>query len=414
VEIKAKVLKGSATGVFDAEGRWFKSLKVEDRVVLRGISGTFADVDTVLEIARTTVPDAHPFFSLQIDPSAYLFTAAHEVEQAKRRARYDRPVIPGLAARTLTSVVDEFAGLLAKKDNRLNEDALRLLVQYLRLDPAHVTTLLGLLRSGGVPGHAQSMTFLALELAGGEAVHDALRAATEDQGLSEMNRLRAVSAFADSRDAKDSFVDEMLDIRKRAQGRQDGSVDGASVLALGSLGANPSLSTEAKQRVSDLLVEGLDNAEGPAELTNALAALSNRRDEATAASITPHLDSEHEPVRAAAYEALQKLDQLPEPEALLSSLFEEESAAVRRRIADALKGMTDAMLPKDYMSAIDLLSSPLAQQDEMIRGTLIDILGTAVADIPETHQALIALFKVEKKGALLKKIGKYVSAQDLQ
>ena len=413
VEMRAKVLDGTGTGRFDDSGRWFQQVNISDHVVVLGPSGTFANVQTTIDIARTETPSDHPFYSMKIDRGRYRLVSAHQVAQPQRRKRFEHPAIAGLAKRAFGSVKDEFGALIAAKDSKLKNDALRLLVQYLRLDPTHVAELMASLRDGSFPKHAEATAFLALELAGGSAAHAALRAAAEDPDLSRINRLRAVSALGDSRDATDGFVDDLIAIESRAAGKGDGEMSGSTAMALGTLGKNEALSDSAQKKVTDFLVDRLKAADDVGDTTTSLAALSNRMDGSTAEEIEPYLESEHPSVRGAAYGALARLERLPEPSELLDSLVEDRNMGVKKRIAESIGSQRSAMDDDDYDKAIRLVSNP-EQDDAFIIGALIDVIGPVAKTNPAAREALRSIFRSSKTPEILRQIGRYLSAEDLQ
>ena len=412
LKMTARIEKGTSSGRLKDNGRWYQRVNVTDHVIVSATAGTFADVETTIDIDAVAPPKDHPFFSMALDLGAYRFVDAHEVAQSKRK-RFAGQGIPGLGQRDFKSVMTEFGALLNSGDNGLREKALKLLVQYLRLDPTHVAELMDSLRDGRFPTHAQSAAFLALELAGGTAVHTALRAAMDDPALSRVNRLRAVTAYADSRDATDGFLQELVKIESRAAGAGDGDMQRSTHLALGTLGGNDSLSKEARAEVRDLLTKRLEQASDVTDITTSLAALSNQGDGRSADVVKPYLDSEHPAVRNAAYGALQQMEQLPPTEEMLDDLVTETSPGVQKRIAESLGKNRDDLGESNIEKAIAMMLDPRTQNEVILVG-LIDLLGPVSAQNGQARQALVSLFRRTRNVTIIQRIGRYVPAQELQ
>jgi hypothetical protein len=413
VEMRARILEGTGSGRFDVAGRWFSQMNISDHVLLIGPSGTFANVQTTLDIESVPAPADHPFFTMPINAQDYRLVSAHQVAQPKRRKRYEHPPIDGLAQRSFGTVKTEFGALIKEGKAQLKDDALRLLVQYLRLDAAHVAELMSSLRDGTFPTHAEATAFLALELAGGAAAHGALRNAAVDSGLLKVNRLRAVSALGDTHDATDRFVEDLIAIETQAAGAGDSEMSGSTAMALGTLGKNEALSESAQERASEFLVDRLKGAEDAQDTTASLAALSNRMDETTADEIEPYLSAENPSVRAAAYGALTRIGTPPAAETLLDSLIEDRNVGVKKRIVESIEAQRPNMETADYAKAVQLLLDP-AQKDPFVISALIDILGPVARTNPAAKQALLTVFRTSQNAATLRQIGRYLTAQELQ
>jgi hypothetical protein len=390
---------------------WFDALEVDEHArVLTESQQLFADASTHLSVLRKPTDDRLAFWASPADPSLVAWEPMAIPAQASRpMLRFaGQPVDPALQAMTAAQVAAAFSDLLSA--DRRKDDALKMMVQYLRLDGRHVDEMVGLIRRGGFDAHAQPFAFLALQLAGGSKARDALIAAAHDGAVPLAAQLQAVSALKDLPEPDAQVVGALrtLALQDGAANRERAEV---AQLGLGSLVSRISPEDPLRQTVQEDLARTLMQASSNEELDIALAAVGNSRDQTLAPLVRQQLDAPSGSVRTAAL-----------------------AAYARMGGALPIIGVLDRMLVEDYPPCVHELGKILVAQAaqanageidraaSMLAGAppgapavepLIAFLGIAARHSEPAMQALVTEFYRQKNPTQLALIGRYVPANRL-
>ncbi|MGK3960036.1 hypothetical protein WMF38_44175 [Sorangium sp. So ce118] len=406
-KMSANVLRTDATARWIPGAHWIHDAHIDEHIVLKMNGAVLADVRTTVEVEFRDVADAKgTFWSRDFDPMRYHFQPADRLEQDVVRLPYaERPPIEGLGGRPFNDVLRDVGALLARQPQADFDGSLNLLVQYLRLDPAHAGVLIDRIRAGELPDSTRSVLFLGLQLAGGKEAHDALASASRDRRLGDMDRARAASALAEVPDPDGTVVDALLALR---DGSDRGPVVMSAALGLGTLASNARLDPESKQRIREHLEADLERAAGGEEIGTALAAIGNAGDASFRERVLGWTEDENPALAAEAYAALKKMDALPEPGALLDAFTGATDERLRSVLADALLGQR--LGESEAERCIALLEG---QPPASVRAVLLQLLGTAAPHNAAAKEALIRQLQVESDRALLTLIGRHVRPDDL-
>jgi len=390
---------------------WFDALEVEEhaRALTEG-KQRFVDVSTHLSLRRKPTNDGLAFWATPPEPSPVAWEPMATPTQAKRSTlRFaGQPPDPALSAMTAAQVAAAFSGLLSA--DRRKEDALRMMVQYLRLDDRHIDQVVALVRQGGFNANAQPFAFLALQLAGGGKARDVLIAATNDSSLPRAARLQALSALKDVPEADAQVVTAL-----RALARQGGTADreraDAARLGLGALASRIGIDSPVRETVHDELARGLAQASSNEEMGIALAALGNSRNAAFAPLVKPQLTASAGQVRTAALVAYRRTGGELPIAGLLDRLPVEDYPPCVRELGKVLV----AQAPRATASEIDRATALLAQTPPggLAAEPLIAFLGAASGHSEAAMQALVGEFHRERNPTLLALIGRYVPTNRL-
>lgn len=409
--ITASITKGDATATWAPGGGWIQGARLDEQVRLRSGGAPLVDVQTSLHLDAEDVDVIESgFFTRSIDLRRYTFSPADRLDPDGVLLPYaEREPIEGLAGQSLDAVLSGVAALLGQPGAGFDA-ALNLLVQHLRLDPAHPHALLARIRAGGLDDGVRAALFLGLQLTGGAAAHGALREAAGDARLDQVDRLRAVSALGDVPDPDGNVVDALLSIRSDLgrRGPMGDELVGGAALALGTLAKNPRLDQESRRRVLEELSRDIEERRDPGTIRDGLAALGNAGDPSQRARVLPFTEHEDPTVAAEAYSALRRMKALPAPAEMLEAFAEASHPRVQAALAEGLLGQT--LGAAEIERSIELLEQGPAPE---ARAVLIQLLGAASSESAAAKAALVRAVEVERDKALLSLLGRYLKPADL-
>ena len=391
--------------------RWFDTLEVDEHTrILGGTGDLFADVNTRLSMRRKPADPNLAFWTNQADPSSVVWesTAATARGNLPPLRFAGHPVDQALYTMTAPQVVAAFSALLSA--DRRKEEALKMMVHYLRLENSHVDEVVGLIRRGGINAKDQPFVFLALQLAGGTKVRDALIAVASDGALPLVAQLQATSALKDVPEPDALVVGTLRALAGQSGAASQERAAGAQ-LAMGSLAARLKPGDPLRQSMQEDLAHSLTQAGSTEQLDQALAAAGNSRDERLATLVERHLDDPDAPVRTAALAAYAKMGHALPITDTLDRLATESDQPCARELGRALLARAPEATATDIDRAIAMLRT--ARPDALAVMPLIQFLGTAAPRSDAAMQALVADFYREKSPTLLALIGRYVPANRL-
>lgn len=413
IENARAVATASTVGAPDAAlaTGWFDALEVDEHVrVLTDGQQIFADVNTHLSLQRRPTDDRLAFWASLGDATMIAWEPMATPAQATQRPlRFQgQPVDPALASMTAAQVAGASSALLSA--DRRKEDALRMMVQYLRLDDHHIDEMVALIRRAGFTAQAQPYAFLALRLAGGDKARDALIAAANDGGFSRSAQLQAVSALKDVPEPDARVVSALSGLAR--QGGADGRERAAAAqLGLGSLSSRISNDDPLRQTVRAELARTLAQAGSNEDLGVALAALGNSGDESFAPLVRPQLDAPSAPVRSAALAAYARMGGHLPIDHLLDRLLVENDPLCLGELDKALLAQESEASATEIDRAASMLRA--APAGAPMVEPLIGFLGQASSRSDVAMHALVTDFHRESKPTLLTLIGRYVPANRL-
>lgn len=402
--VGARVVSSRARAEVGPTSGWIRAASVDEHLILELDHRAVADVQTTVQVEAHEVAEATgAFWSRSFDPAAYTFGPPDKIDAEPAPLPYtDRQPIAGLRDRSIDDVVGAAGALMAKKPQPDLDGAAVLLVQYLRLDPKHAGSMPGQLRRGDLAEGTRAVVLLGLQLAGGREAHEALREAARDPLLPAAARRRAVSGISEVPDPDAATVDALLALRRQGDATQ------AARLGLGVLARNPRLDAAEKRRVLATLADDLAHPGDEEARRVALLAAGNAANPALRDPVAAFTRDPEPTVQAEAYAALAKMSSLPPPAALLDELAKAEAPNLRSTLGDALRGTP---LGAAEIERCTVLLS--AQPAPDVRAILIDLLGAAAGESVPAKAALRQQLRVEKQGALLTLLGRYLQLEDV-
>ena len=404
----ATLLRASASGRFVAGRGWFDAVDVDEHVRVRLRERTLIEARGVLKLAAAPLGAPWP----APDRARYRWRKPGPLQPPTELPYAQRPPIAGLADRSTASILDEFARRIGDPKAAQFDDALNLLVQALRLRPAMAAELLDRLLAQADPTDVRSMIFLALQLSGTADAHHVLARAIDDGRLPTADRLRAVSALADVPNPDAATLAALVAARGRAGNDAEGrQLAVTALLGVGSMAKNGGLPDELRAQVHELVAGELGRASGMEDRRAALAAAGNTGDATHADAVRRQIASDEPDVRAAAYDALDRIGALPPARELVDVFLRDDAPGVRR----ALDGpLTRRAEPLDDETIARCAAALASTPDVRERATLVEVLGLAARTSPAAKAALQARFRVEREPSILVLIGRYLTAAELR
>ena len=373
IKLIANILDSNAEAQSSKKaGDWYESFKIKEHIQLKNDKGVFIDVNTTMDLSRK---ESYDFLWPMTSVGNLNFSSAAKIIAGPPPMPYIHDEIdPNLINRSLKSVAEEFKGFLKSPDSY--HKGLKLLTQWLRLKKGNPKVLLDSIRNNEFgDDDAVSFAFLSLELAGGENTHKVLLSGVEDSALSEMNRIRALSAYYDSRDANDSFIENMFDIRSRHSNTKDIQIANSAMLGIGSLSKQPGVTKEGKTKIRSYINQEFAAAKDENNKIRAMAAMGNSKDKSFLDKIKDMSKSPNERERANAYRVLIQMGEIPLVSELLRLFLLETSSNVKTVLAEALERRKGQFTKADLdLSIVSLAKVP----DVFSKSVFIKALGPYV------------------------------------
>lgn len=414
---KVEILGARAIFEPARSGRFFERAQIREHLRVFADERDFAEVDTRVELE-----------SRPLDPRAPAMVGAEQRQAEFFRGlnwrslaappQFNRvsdpfaqlPERPDLAQRSFESIWGEASELLARAeaDSKAREEALALLVAYLRLSREHVDRVLEhLQRANRGDASARSYLYLALERTGSPAARRALAQLARDENLTQIDRVRAVSAMSDALGANEDSVRELQSIARHAQ---DESIQGSARLALGTLSSREGLSEETRRELTRDLRTQIEGAVDGDQRIEATRAIANSAQPDLAPAIADGLEDEDGRVRAATLVALADLGQSPAADELWAIVRDDDFPSARQIAAEQLashKVLSDAIVSQ--------LGQRLRQSPQESRELelWIVIAGPHAQSQPELTSGLIHAFQQSDDPDIMRAIGRYLPADVL-
>jgi len=401
VDLRASILQSRAEATIADSGDYFASVDVDEHVRLSTEHALFVDAETTLHLTRIDSLD-----EAWADGIALAGLVWHSSDRLPQTADGTDRLVADVQGQSLSEVMDQLTDFVVGSEEPDHHAALSVLVSYLQASPTHPEELIDFLRDETSLGErVRSVAFLALELAGGPATHTALLEAMSDRTLIANDRLRAVVAYRDVRDADATFIDNLSDILGASRRSGDRDIESAALLGLGALAKHPRIGATERQRIRDRLRDELNLATPMDRQIDALGAIGNAQATELGDDVTRFTESSNAFVRAASYDTLASIGASPPDSELLDLLLGDPSLEVQRVVGRELLRNADTLAEP---LVTEIAASLGVDQTEGQRRTLITALGANVDRVPAAAVALQRHFTIERDRELLRLIGRYL------
>ncbi|MCP4351801.1 MAG: HEAT repeat domain-containing protein [Desulfobacterales bacterium] len=286
----------------------------------------------------------------------------------------------------------------------------KFVVNYLRQHPGASSELIKVMNSDPKREQLDQSTQLIMWRLITEAGHTEAQKAFADAAInpeySDLTQWRAI-AYSDGFENPEPLLAEtMWDFYngiETPKDRRERDMKTSSLYSLGSMGSDEKVNPETKQKVSRLLSDHLKNTPSPGEQIVTLAAVGNYGGEDMIDDIEPLFGSQNEKVRAAAFNALRRMD-APEAVQTLAKHYEKEtSPEVRVTAAATLSRMPPTAEGVNLACKTVLKTDAPGEQEFLAR-----VVGKNLEDYPENESTLRELLKKNPDNKVKQEIYKYV------
>jgi HEAT repeat protein len=414
-----KILSSRDEFSFVSSGKWLSRAKVHLQIeyFIAGKSVVSKQVDLGLSRTESSGGDA---WAKAIPQSEYNFWDRMQLTAGglepppsvrKGRAYDDIPPIPGLAERSMASVMDEFRRLVQSGDGRSIYRAQMILLQYLRLHPEAADLLLAELRKKEMSEAERAHAFLGLEMAGTKEARKVLETALGDTDMSWADRSRAAAALSDIPDPDAAVVQTLTDASRWENTPIDDhnlrELQNTALLSLGHLAEtagkdHPELAEMVRLELSNRFQATAD----PNALAAVVGAAGNAKDPALWPDVKTQLTHASPHVRQMAANAAVKIGAPDLWVSLLDQLRGEDDSRVRAKIVYSL--MEAGAVPPE---AVATLGSLLANEQHVdVRLMIVRLLGQVAGSNPAAMAILVARLDTETSPPVMVELGKYLDA----
>ncbi|MEZ4265094.1 MAG: HEAT repeat domain-containing protein [Myxococcota bacterium] len=414
-----KILASRDEFSFVSSGKWLSRAKIHLQLeyYVADKSVVSKQIDLGLQRTESSGGDG---WAKQIPQSEYRFWDRMQLTAGglepppsvrKGRAYDDVPPIPGLAERSMASVMDEFRRLIQSGDGRSIYRAQMILLQYLRLHPEAADLLLAELRKKEMTEAERAHAFLGLEMAGTKEARTVLETALGDTEMSWGDRARAAAALSDIPDPDAAVVQTLTDASRWENTPIDDhelrELQNTALLSLGHLAESagkdhPELAEMVRLELSNRFQATAD----PNALAAVVGAAGNSKDPALLPEVKAQLSNPSPHVRQMAANAAVKIGGSDVWVSLLDQLRNEDDSRVRAKIVYSL--LEAGAVPPD---AVTTLGSLLANEQHVdVRLMIVRLLGQAAATNPAAMAILVARLESETSPPVMVEMGKYVDA----
>lgn len=414
-----KILASRDEFSFVASGRWLSRAKIHLQIEYHVAEKSLLSKQVDLALARTDSQGGDAW-AKAIAQSDYRFWDRLQLTAGglepppsvrKGRAYDDVPPIPGLAERSMASVMDEFRRLVQSGEGRSIYRAQMLLLQYLRLHPEAADLLLAELRKKEMSESERAHAFLGLEMAGTKEARKVLETALGDTEMSWADRARAAAALSDIPEPDVAVVQTLTDASRWENTPIDDhsarELQNTALLSLGHLAEvagkdHPDLAEMVRLELSNRFESTAD----PNALAAVVGAAGNAKDPALWPQVQKELGNQSAHVREMAAKAAVKIGAPDVWVSLLDQLRNEGDSRVRAKIVYAL--IEAGAVPPE---AVSTLGGLLATEEHVdVRLMIVRLLGQAAANDPAAMAILIARLESETSPPVMIEMGKYVDA----
>ncbi len=414
-----KILSSRDEFSFVASGKWLSRAKVHLQIeyIIANKSVVSKQVDLGLSRTESSGGDG---WAKAIQRSEFRFWDRLELTAGglepppsvrKGRAYDDIPPIPGLAERSMASVMDEFRRLVQSGEGRSIYRAQMILLQYLRLHPEAADLLLAELRKAELSDTERAHAFLALEMAGTKEARKVLETALGDTDMSWGDRSRAAAALSDIPEPDEAVVRTLTDASRWENTPIDDhnqrELQNTALLSLGHLAQTAG---EEHPELAEMVRLELSNRFQATADPNAMAAIvgaaGNAGDPALWPEVKAQLSSPSPHVRQMAANAAVKIGAPDLWSSLLDQLRGEGDSRVRAKIVYAL--LEAGAVPPE---AVTTLGALLAGEEHVdVRLMIVRLLGQVAQSDPAAMAILVARLDTETSPPVMVELGKYLDA----
>ncbi len=299
---------------------------------------------------------------------------------------------------------------LRKSDQRAAE---RFLVNYLRMRPAAPAELLRAIdrdsRMQRLDERTQLTLWRLVVEAGSPAAQRAILEAATDPTYHHGSHVRAMLYAIDFQNPQPFLVEGMMTLHRDPSAVSRGDTLGAarnmSLLAVGSLGSREKLDEETRAAAARALIENLAlSARDPAEAALTLKSIGNTGNDALLETVQPAFNSPDERVRAAAFEALRRMEAPAAQDRLLAAYRDEASLPVREAGLRALAEMP--LTPATLAWAREAVLAARSLSETVL---LVELLGRSLRANPENAEALRALLATNPPVSVKETVYKFIT-----
>jgi hypothetical protein len=320
-----------------------------------------------------------------------------------------------LATKTYEQAMEVFADNLLASDNI--EDQWRDLTLYLEARPEIIPMLQQTLRYQQLPSKAQEVAFMSLGKVRGVEARDALRAMAADPSLPPMDRVRAAISLASRKDVGATETEAFLQQAKgglHSKNRPERFYARNALLAAGMV-AGVSKDPAAAQAVRQAVAPHLGSSDKRLSRV-AFAALGNIGNVQDLSIIEQWSYDPKVEVRTWVPQALRRMPLSAVGPFELAWLKRETAPDVKRELWHVLdRQLADERqpLPDEFVGVA--ISDLKAQHPALTRQSLIKLLSTVSAKVPEAKVALLAQAPIEfeQRSGLYAVIAESVEAEEL-
>jgi len=242
--------------------------------------------------------------------------------------------------------------------------------------------------------------------AGHTEAQNSIADAITNPNLSELTQWRAI-AYSHSFENPEPFLaDTLWDFYEgmdTPKDRRERDMKTSSLFAIGSMASDDKLNRETKAKVSRLLSDHLKNTPSPGEQIVTLSAIGNYGGEELIDDIEPFFGALNEKVRAAAFNALRRMDN-PEAVKTLARHYETETSPNVRLTAAATISRMPATSEGVAWAGKTVLKTDAPKEQEF----LARVVGKNLKEYPENEETLRELLKKNPDNKVKREIYKYV------
>lgn len=390
-----------------ADAPWISSFESEETLTFKSGGKTWSNGTTRLLAYRIPMeasagfPNAFSEFSNQLRSDKYLAQKSMNIEP-KEDARSE-----GL---DLKGALDLFEDLNLAEGGRNKREAEKFLLNYLRRHPEasfDLVKVLDLNDKARFDESTQLILWRLLAEAGHKEAQRAVTAAATESGFTELSQFRALAYLHDFKRPEQETVDKLWKLHNQLNatgGETEQELKAMSLYALGAMGSEDKLNSAIKEDVGrKLSAKLMENQDDPGESATTLAAIGNHGGEEFLPAIDPFFFSENEYVRAAAFDAMRRMEEPQTIEAFDRHFQEETSPTVR---VSALKTLAVMPPSEEGVHWAQVMLSVVEEPKE--QASLVDLLGKTLEDYPENEDVLRGLLASNPSLKVKKQVYKYI------
>jgi hypothetical protein len=385
--------------------RWLAEVSGRDKTVYGPKSQPLSEASYTFKAKAVPTTDTFP------DLLTDFKTAMNRVPAIKRPAQpaiSDQDLSPEILRKDTEEIIEDFFALHTK--NQLQAEAM--LRALLRKEPERAWELINYLNQSlndQVPTRKTAILFRILAEAGTDesqnAMLDALSKNTYNENMKQMI-LGHIECAPDVLPKLTNAIYDVYENHYNAPNSRDSTLSNMAILALGSIGYGKPQDADVRQRSASYLESSLNAASDYKSAQEILIAIGNHGGDELLSAVAPQLTSEDPSLRAAAFNAIRRMESKEAVDLWHEQYAQETDSAVRVSAIRALTGMVAQDVQVDWATeALDV------EVETVVISELIGIIGEDIAQNPENAAILREYMNADTPREIQREIFRYISPE---